>query len=92
MHLLPLMVSVLPVPNIFFMFCIPCTYFGISLGLLSDAILVYADENPRNYGGQRGFRYLHSLDAGENQKWNAAVEQVLVDLSRTYSSLRIQVL
>lgn len=55
-------------------------------------ILAYADENTWSYGIKEGSDFLHSLDAGENQKWNEAVEQVFVDLSRTYSSFRMQVL
>jgi len=54
------------------MFSKPCTCFGLSLGLLSEAILAYADENTWNYGVKEGSDILHSLDAGENQKWNGA--------------------
>lgn len=97
MHLLPLIVSVLPVRNIYFydfkcMFSIPCTCFGFSLGLLYDAILAYADKSDWNYGFREDSDILHSLDAGGNQKWNEAVQNVFVDLSRTYSSFKIQVL
>jgi hypothetical protein len=74
------------------MFSIPCTCYGLSLGLLSDAVLAYADENAWNYWVKEVSEILHSLDASENQKWNKASDQVLVDLSRTYSSFRIEAL
>ena len=64
-------------------FSILCTCYGLSLGLLSNAVLAYADENARNYWVKEGSEILLSLDASENQKLNKAFEQVLVDLSRT---------
>jgi hypothetical protein len=57
------------------MFSVPCTYYGLSLGLLSDAVLAYADENARNYWVKEGSDILYSLDANENQKWNKALER-----------------
>jgi len=50
------------------MFSKPCTCFGLSLGLLSEAILAYADESAWNYGVKEGSDILLSMDAGENQK------------------------
>jgi len=50
------------------MFSILYTCFGLFGGLLSDAVLTYADENAWNYGVKEGSDILHSLDAGESQK------------------------